>query len=180
MTKNIEDLFYRGDSLESMGELWGRLREDSKKYRKAAVRINWELLLKQVVYAWQLSYRNRLADHLAVRAFRWSGACHLHLPLLAIFLISFLFKGRVLGPPCMNVCIVNTSVVAGYNPPILECKDSQKNVLDSMSRSHPLLHQSHLLPPCRKESDHLHQAHSLAVHRSMAAPHPLYRAFACQ
>ena len=47
MTKNIEDLLYRGDSLEKMGEMSGRLREDSKKYRKAAVRINWELLLKQ-------------------------------------------------------------------------------------------------------------------------------------
>ncbi|EYE96704.1 SNAP receptor SEC22 [Aspergillus ruber CBS 135680] len=47
MTKNIEDLLYRGDSLERMGELSGRLREDSKKYKKAAVRINWELLLKQ-------------------------------------------------------------------------------------------------------------------------------------
>ncbi|KAI9674259.1 MAG: SNAP receptor [Trizodia sp. TS-e1964] len=47
MTKNIEDLLYRGDSLERMGEMSGRLREDSQKYRKAAVRINWELLLKQ-------------------------------------------------------------------------------------------------------------------------------------
>ncbi|KAL5121496.1 SNAP receptor [Pleosporales sp. CAS-2024a] len=47
MTKNIEDLLYRGDSLERMGDLSTRLREDSKKYRKAAVRINWELLLKQ-------------------------------------------------------------------------------------------------------------------------------------
>ena len=48
MTKSIEDLIYRGDSLERMGEMSGRLREDSRKYRKAAVRINWELLLKQV------------------------------------------------------------------------------------------------------------------------------------
>ncbi|KAB8349584.1 hypothetical protein FH972_023608 [Carpinus fangiana] len=48
MTKNIEDLLYRGDSLERMGEMSGRLREDSRKYRKAAVRINWELLLKQL------------------------------------------------------------------------------------------------------------------------------------
>lgn len=48
MTKNIEDLLYRGDSLERMGELSGRLREDSKKYKRAAVRINWELLVKQV------------------------------------------------------------------------------------------------------------------------------------
>jgi len=47
MTKNIEDLLYRGDSLEKMGEASSRLREDSKKYRRAAVRINWELMLKQ-------------------------------------------------------------------------------------------------------------------------------------
>lgn len=47
MTKNIEDLLYRGDSLERMGELSSRLRDDSKKYRKAAVRINWDLLVKQ-------------------------------------------------------------------------------------------------------------------------------------
>lgn len=47
MTKNIEDLLYRGDSLERMGEMSSKLRDDSKKYRKAAVRINWELLLKQ-------------------------------------------------------------------------------------------------------------------------------------
>jgi len=47
MTKNIEDLLYRGDSLERMGEMSGRLREDSKKYKRAAVRINWELLIKQ-------------------------------------------------------------------------------------------------------------------------------------
>ncbi|CAD6501735.1 BgTH12-01984 [Blumeria graminis f. sp. triticale] len=47
MTKNIEDLLYRGDSLERMGEVSSRLREDSQKYRKAAVKINWDLLLKQ-------------------------------------------------------------------------------------------------------------------------------------
>ncbi|KAI6250815.1 hypothetical protein HI914_00586 [Erysiphe necator] len=47
MTKNIEDLLYRGDSLDRMGEVSSRLREDSRKYRKAAVRINWDLLLKQ-------------------------------------------------------------------------------------------------------------------------------------
>ena len=47
MTKNIEDLLYRGDSLERMGEMSGRLKEDSRKYKRAAVRINWELLLKQ-------------------------------------------------------------------------------------------------------------------------------------
>ncbi|EME47184.1 hypothetical protein DOTSEDRAFT_69214 [Dothistroma septosporum NZE10] len=47
MTKNIEDLLYRGDSLEKMGDMSSRLREDSAKYKRAAVRINWELLLKQ-------------------------------------------------------------------------------------------------------------------------------------
>lgn len=48
MTKNIEDLLYRGESLERMGDMSQRLREDSRKYRKAARKINWELLLKQV------------------------------------------------------------------------------------------------------------------------------------
>ncbi|KAJ8119497.1 hypothetical protein ONZ43_g3559 [Nemania bipapillata] len=47
MTKNIEDLLYRGDSLERMGEMSSRLRDDSKKYRKAASKINWDLLVKQ-------------------------------------------------------------------------------------------------------------------------------------
>lgn len=47
MTKNIEDLLYRGDSLERMGEMSSRLLDDSKKYRRAAVRINWDLMLKQ-------------------------------------------------------------------------------------------------------------------------------------
>ncbi|KAA8911329.1 Longin-like domain-containing protein [Sphaerosporella brunnea] len=47
MTKNIEDLLYRGDSLERMGDMSERLRDESRKYRQAAVRINWELLLKQ-------------------------------------------------------------------------------------------------------------------------------------
>lgn len=47
MTKNIEDLLYRGDNLERMGEMSERLKEDSRKYKRAAVRINWELLLKQ-------------------------------------------------------------------------------------------------------------------------------------
>ena len=47
MTKNIEDLLYRGDSLERMGEISSRLRDDSKKYRRAAVKINWDLMIKQ-------------------------------------------------------------------------------------------------------------------------------------
>jgi len=47
MTKNIEDLLYRGDSLERMGDMSSRLRDESKKYKRAAVRINWEHMLKQ-------------------------------------------------------------------------------------------------------------------------------------
>ncbi|TID20007.1 transport protein sec22 [Venturia nashicola] len=47
MTKNIEELLYRGDSLDKMGEMSGRLREDSRKYKKAAVRINWNLLISK-------------------------------------------------------------------------------------------------------------------------------------
>ncbi|KAI1800458.1 snare-like protein [Daldinia bambusicola] len=47
MTKNIEDLLYRGDSLDRMGEMSSRLRDDSRKYRRAAVKINWDLLIKQ-------------------------------------------------------------------------------------------------------------------------------------
>lgn len=62
MTKNIEDLLYRGDSLERMGEMSGRLREDSKKYRKAAVRINWELLLKQVRLCAKICLRIQVTD----------------------------------------------------------------------------------------------------------------------
>ena len=53
MTKNIEDLLYRGDSLERMGDISSRLREDSRKYKKAAVRINWELLLKQASHPYR-------------------------------------------------------------------------------------------------------------------------------
>ncbi|KAL1306395.1 hypothetical protein AAFC00_005102 [Neodothiora populina] len=47
MSKNLEDLLYRGDSLDKMGQMSSDLRESSKKYKRAAVRINWELLLKQ-------------------------------------------------------------------------------------------------------------------------------------
>ena len=67
MTKNIEDLLYRGDSLERMGEMSGRLREDSRKYRKAAVRINWELLLKQVTFSYY-------SDFLVILLADWARA----------------------------------------------------------------------------------------------------------
>ena len=47
MSKNIEDLLYRGDSLNHMSDLSASLRESSKKYRKSAQRINFELLVSQ-------------------------------------------------------------------------------------------------------------------------------------
>ncbi|KAK6529578.1 SNAP receptor [Arthrobotrys megalospora] len=47
MTKNIEDLLYRGDSLDKMGDMSVRLKQDSAKYKKAARRINWDLLVRQ-------------------------------------------------------------------------------------------------------------------------------------
>lgn len=47
MTKNIEDLLYRGDSLERMGDMSSQLKMESSKYRKAAKKINWDLMMKQ-------------------------------------------------------------------------------------------------------------------------------------
>lgn len=47
MTKNIEDLLYRGDSLDKMSDLSYKLRDESKKYRKATQKINFDLLLRQ-------------------------------------------------------------------------------------------------------------------------------------
>ncbi len=111
MTKNIEDLLYRGDSLERMGELSGRLREDSKKYRKAAVRINWELLVKQVSLFPRGPLSSPVANCVAVRTFRGRRACRAHLAVVAV-LLSALPLQRLPNnrtPFCMNVRIVNTS-----------------------------------------------------------------------
>lgn len=46
MTKNIEDLLYRGDSLDKMSDLSSSLRNDSIKYRKKAQQINFEAMLR--------------------------------------------------------------------------------------------------------------------------------------
>ena len=46
MTKNIEDLLYRGDSLEKMGDMSSRLKADSAKYRRKAVVINWQKMME--------------------------------------------------------------------------------------------------------------------------------------
>ena len=87
MTKNIEDLLYRGDSLERMGEMSGRLREDSKKYRRAAVRINWELMLKQVRGLPCGVVSRLLANLVAVRSVCCAGADHHNLHMVALFLV---------------------------------------------------------------------------------------------
>ncbi|KAI3406000.1 SEC22 [Candida oxycetoniae] len=49
MTKNIEDLLYRGDSLDKMSDLSSSLKQDSLKYRKRAQRINFEAMIKQYI-----------------------------------------------------------------------------------------------------------------------------------
>lgn len=49
MSKNIEDLLYRGDSLDKMSDLSSSLKNDSIKYRKKAQRINFEALIRQYV-----------------------------------------------------------------------------------------------------------------------------------
>lgn len=49
MTKNIEDLLYRGDSLDKMSDLSSSLKSDSLKYRRRAQRINLEALIRQYV-----------------------------------------------------------------------------------------------------------------------------------
>ncbi|KAK6204973.1 uncharacterized protein RJT21DRAFT_117453 [Scheffersomyces amazonensis] len=49
MTKNIEDLLYRGDSLDKMSDLSSILKNDSLKYKRRAQRINLEALIKQYI-----------------------------------------------------------------------------------------------------------------------------------
>ena len=91
MTKNIEDLLYRGDSLERMGEMSGRLREDSRKYKKAAVRINWELLLKQVGSSQILPFlpRHVRANDSLVWSYWWCRSGYNHFDMVEIFLKEF-------------------------------------------------------------------------------------------
>lgn len=49
MTKNIQDLLYRGDSLDKMADLSSSLRTESKKYKRHAKRINLEALIRQYI-----------------------------------------------------------------------------------------------------------------------------------
>ncbi|KAL5530447.1 SEC22 [Sanghuangporus sanghuang] len=47
MTKNMEELLWRGDSLDRMSHLSTSLRTESEKYRKAARNINLHAMLRQ-------------------------------------------------------------------------------------------------------------------------------------
>ncbi|KAI0036021.1 protein transport protein Sec22 [Vararia minispora EC-137] len=47
MTKNMEELLWRGDSLDRMSHLSTSLRAESEKYRKAARNINVQAMLRQ-------------------------------------------------------------------------------------------------------------------------------------
>ncbi|KIJ26022.1 hypothetical protein M422DRAFT_216438 [Sphaerobolus stellatus SS14] len=47
MTKNMEELLWRGDSLDKMSHLSTSLRSESEKYRKAARQINIQAMLRQ-------------------------------------------------------------------------------------------------------------------------------------
>jgi len=111
MTKNIEDLLYRGDSLERMGEMSGRLKEDSRKYKRAAVRINWELLLKQVsrIFRFNSLEPQDKMEKLAVmiyeltlsivRTNRRVNLYHGHL-----YMVAFLLNGEQGLETCMVTC----------------------------------------------------------------------------
>lgn len=47
MTKNIEDLLYRGDSLDRMSDLSNVLRDESRKYKRAARTVNLKAMWQQ-------------------------------------------------------------------------------------------------------------------------------------
>ncbi|KAF8665626.1 hypothetical protein AX16_000081 [Volvariella volvacea WC 439] len=47
MTKNMEELLWRGDSLDRMSHLSSSLRSESEKYRKAARNINIQAMIRQ-------------------------------------------------------------------------------------------------------------------------------------
>lgn len=47
MTKNMEDLLWRGDSLDRMSHMSSSLRDESLKYRKAARKINIDALIRK-------------------------------------------------------------------------------------------------------------------------------------
>ncbi|WFD36598.1 SNAP receptor [Malassezia cuniculi] len=47
MTKNMEDLLWRGDSLDQMSSMSSSLRDESLRYHRAARKINFEALVRK-------------------------------------------------------------------------------------------------------------------------------------
>ncbi|GJJ07677.1 hypothetical protein Clacol_001882 [Clathrus columnatus] len=47
MTKNMEELLWRGDSLDRMSHLSTSLRSESEKYRKASQKLNFDAMMRQ-------------------------------------------------------------------------------------------------------------------------------------
>lgn len=47
MTKNIEDLLWRGDSLDKMSHLSTSLKDESSKYKRAAKKVNLDALIRK-------------------------------------------------------------------------------------------------------------------------------------
>ncbi|KAH7102953.1 protein transport protein Sec22 [Auriculariales sp. MPI-PUGE-AT-0066] len=47
MTKNMEELLWRGDSLDKMSHLSSSLKSESQKYKRAAQKINWDAMIRQ-------------------------------------------------------------------------------------------------------------------------------------
>ncbi|KAJ1725618.1 SNAP receptor [Coemansia erecta] len=47
MTKNMEDLLWRGDSLDRMNTMSDRLRDQSEKYRKHTRQLNIEMMIRK-------------------------------------------------------------------------------------------------------------------------------------
>ena len=61
MTKNMEDLLWRGDSLDRMSHMSSSLRDESLKYRKAARKIVSEFP-PVCCWAFRKTPRNNRAD----------------------------------------------------------------------------------------------------------------------
>lgn len=111
MTKNIEELLYRGDSLDKMGEMSGRLREDSRKYKKAAVRINWNLLLSKVsitfLIVWTaiicyVSYSGQSRPVMDIAGYAWLVTCII---MVAAMFVVFTVAGFLVWLYCVVMCI---------------------------------------------------------------------------
>lgn len=101
MSKNLEDLLYRGDSLEKMSTMSSDLRDASKKYRRAAVKINWQLLIQQV----RMSYCEMWQTALTATVRPLCGARLHHTVLLHLALLVEILRrnGKTIGSSEMAV-----------------------------------------------------------------------------